>query len=349
MKLFDWLLSRFTVDMGIDLGTANTLITVQGDEDITLDEPSVVAVSRDSNEVLLDGEAVGDAAVSMAEKTPRGITVIRPLKNGVPADVELTQHMLRYFLRKAMASRPIVKPRLVIAIPYGTNPLEKRAVVTAAELAGAREVLLIDEPTAAAIGAGVDAKQPVGHLIVDIGGGTTEIAVLSLANVVEGECLRIAGDHFDEAIIQFIRNKYSLTIGPVTSEKLKIACASAIPLEEELEVEIRGRDALTGLPRRVVVTSVDVREALSEPLRKILDTIKVVLERTPPELSADLVQTGITMCGGGSLIRGLPQLIEREIELPTRIAPNPLQSVARGTAAIVENYDYYAPFLDRGI
>ncbi|MEO0480451.1 MAG: rod shape-determining protein [Planctomycetota bacterium] len=345
MNLFGWLLSRFAVDVGIDLGTANTLVALK-DQGIVLNEPSVVAVNRETGEVLMDGEAVGEAAVRMLERTPKGIVATRPMRSGVIADLEITQKMLRYFIHKVQPSRHLVKPQVVIAVPYGTNKLEKRAVITSAELAGARRVFLVDEPTAAAIGAGLPIHEPIGHLILDIGGGTSEVAVISLANVVEGECLRVAGDDFDEAIVQFIRNKYGLHVGPVTAEKLKVACASAIPLEEELEVEIRGRDSLTGLPRKVVVTSVDVREAIAEPIRKIIDSIKVVLERTQPELSADLVQTGITMCGGGSLVRGLPELIEREIELPTRIAPNPLEAVASGTGIFLENLDLYAQFLE---
>ncbi|MBK8978246.1 MAG: rod shape-determining protein [Planctomycetes bacterium] len=347
IKPLEWLMSRFSVDMGIDLGTANTLVAVR-DRGIVLDEPSVVAVQAGTKKVLLDGNAVGDAAIEYIGRTPPKFQAIRPMKSGVIADFEITEKMLRYFIRKVQPSRHFVKPQVVIAVPWGITPVEKRAVIGSAERAGARRVYLIDEPTAAALGAQIPVHEPQGHMVVDIGGGTSEVAVISLANVVEAVCLRVAGDDFNDAIAHYIRAKYNLLIGEITSERLKIAAASAMPLEEELEVEIRGRDSLTGLPRRAIVTSIDLREALSEPIRKILDAIKSVLERTPPELSADLVQTGITMCGGGSLLRGLPELIERETELPTRIASNPLEAVARGTGIFLEGLDLYSRFLEGG-
>ena len=347
MKPVDWLLGRFSTDMGIDLGTANTLVCVR-DRGIVLNEPSVVAVRKGTHDVLLDGGAVGSAAIDYLGRCPPGFQAIRPMKEGVIADFEVTERMLRYFMRKAQGGRRFVKPRVVIAVPWGITMVEKRAVIGSAERAGARKVFLVDEPTAAAIGAGLPVHEPHGCMVLDVGGGTSEVAVISLANVVEAECLRVAGDDFNDAITHYIRNKYNLLIGEITSEKLKIAAGSCLPLRQEIEVEVRGRDSLTGLPRRATVTSEDVREALLEPVRKIIAAIKSVLERTPPELSADLVLSGITMCGGGSLLRGMPELIERETDLPTRIAENPLESVARGTEMFLENLALYSRFLEGG-
>ncbi len=347
VKAFEWLLSRFSVDLGIDLGTANTLVSVR-DRGIVLDEPSVVAVRKGSNEVLLDGMAVGDAAIEYLGRTPPGFQAIRPMKSGVIADFEITEKMLRYFIAKATGSRKVVKPRVVIAVPWGITMVEKRAVIGSAERAGARRVFLVDEPTAAAIGAGLPVHEPHGTLVVDIGGGTSEVAVISLANVVTAECLRVAGDDFNEAIAQYIRSKFNLLIGEITSERLKIAAGSCVPLEDEIQVEIRGRDSLTGLPRRTVITSMDVREALMEPVRKVIGAIKSVLERTPPELASDLVDGGIVLCGGGALLRGLPDLIARETELDVRVAERPLEAVARGTGIFLENLELYSQFLEGG-
>jgi rod shape-determining protein MreB len=346
-KPLEWLMGRFSVDIGIDLGTANTLVCVR-DKGIVLDEPSVVAVRKGTNEVLLDGMAVGDAALEYLGRTPPGFQAIRPMKSGVIADFEITERMLRYFIGKACGGRGLVKPRVVIAVPWGITMVEKRAVIGSAERAGARRVFLVDEPTAAAIGAGLPVHEPRGSLVVDIGGGTSEVAVISLANVVTAECLRVAGDDFNDAIAQYIRAKYNLLVGEITAERLKIAAGSCMPLEEEIEVEIRGRDSLTGLPRRTVITSIDVREAMLEPVKKIVGAIKSVLERTPPELSADLVDCGIVMCGGGSLLRGLPEMIQRETELDTRVADRPLECVARGTGIFLENLELYSQFLEGG-
>ena len=347
MKPVDWLMSRFSIDMGIDLGTANTLVCVR-DEGIVLNEPSVVAVRRGTNEVLLDGGAVGKAAIEFLGRCPPIFQAIRPMKNGVIADFEVTEKMLRYFMHKAQGGRRFVKPRVVIAVPWGITMVEKRAVIGSAERAGARKVYLVDEPTAAAIGAGLPVQAPQGTMVLDIGGGTSEVAVISLANVVEAECLRVAGDDFNDAITHFIRNKYNLLIGEITSEKLKIAAGSCLPLRQEIEVEVAGRDSLTGLPRKAIITSEDVRQALAEPVRKVIAALKSVLERTPPELAADLVQQGVTMCGGGSLLRGLAELVERETELPTRIADNPLECVACGTGIFLENLAVYSRFLEGG-
>lgn len=347
IRPLEWLVSRLSVDIGIDLGTANTLVCVR-DQGIVLDEPSVVAVRRGTNEVLLGGMAVGAGALEYLGRTPPSFHAIRPMKSGVIADFEITEKMLRYFMRKVQPTRNFVRPQVVIAVPWGITMVEKRAVIGSAERAGARRVFLVDEPTAAAIGADLPVHQARGCLIVDIGGGTSEVAVLSLANVVEGECLRVAGDDFNDAIAQYIRNKYNLLVGEITAEKLKIASGSAMPLEQEIDVEVRGRDSLTGLPRRAIISSVDVREALSEPIRKVIGTIKNVLERTPPELAADLVECGVTLCGGGALLRNLPELIEKETELPTRVAPNPLEVVARGTGIFLENLELYSQFLEGG-
>jgi rod shape-determining protein MreB len=347
VKAFEWLLSRFSVDLGIDLGTANTLVFVR-DRGIVLDEPSVVAVRKGTNEVLLDGMAVGDAALEYLGRTPPGFQAIRPMKSGVIADFEITERMLRYFIGKACGGKRLLAPRVVIAVPWGITMVEKRAVIGSAERAGARRVFLVDEPTAAAIGAGLKVHEPRGTLIVDIGGGTSEVAVISLANVVTAECLRVAGDDFNDSIAQYIRSKYNLLVGEITSERLKIAAGSCVPLEEEIQVEIRGRDSLTGLPRRAVISSVDVREALMEPVKKVVAAIKSVLERTPPELASDLVDSGITLAGGGSLLRGLPDLIARETELDVRVAERPLECVARGTGIFLENLELYSQFLEGG-
>ena len=347
LKPVEWLMRGFSIDLGIDLGTANTLVFVR-DKGIVLDEPSVVAVRKGSSEVLLDGMAVGDAALEYLGRTPPGIQAVRPMKSGVIADFEITEKMLRYFMRKAGGGKRLIAPRLVIAVPWGITMVEKRAVIGSAERAGARRVFLVDEPTAAAIGAGLKVHEPRGSMIVDIGGGTSEVAVISLANVVMAECLRVAGDDFNDAIAQYIRAKYNLLIGEITAERLKIAAGSCLPLDEEIQVEVRGRDSLINLPRRAVISSVDVREALQEPVRKVIGAIKTVLERTPPELASDLVDAGVTLCGGGALLRGLPELIQRETELDVRVADRPLEAVARGTGIFLENLELYAQFLEGG-
>jgi rod shape-determining protein MreB and related proteins len=348
-KPFEWLLRGVSVDLGIDLGTANTLVFVR-DKGIVLDEPSVVAVRKGTSEVLLDGMAVGDAALEYLGRCPPGFQAVRPMKSGVIADFEITEKMLKYFMGKAQGGTKTLrfKPRLVIAVPWGITMVEKRAVIGSAERAGARRVFLVDEPTAAAIGSGLPVHEPRGSMIVDIGGGTSEVAVISLANVVMAECLRVAGDDFHDAIAQHIRTKYNLLIGEITAERLKIAAGSCMPLEEEIQVEVRGRDSLVNLPRRAVITSMDVREALQEPVRKVIGAIKTVLERTPPELASDLVDTGITLCGGGSLLRGLPELIARETELDVKVADRPLEAVARGTGIFLENLELYSQFLEGG-
>lgn len=335
IRLFDWLMGKFSLDLGIDLGTANTLVCVQG-QGIVLSEPSVVAVQKGTNRVLLDGNAVGDTAKKMLGKTPGNIEAIRPLKDGVIADFEITEAMLRYFIRKVHKRAWGVKPRVIIAIPSGITAVEKRAVINSAERAGARKVFLIDEPMAAAIGAGLPITEPQGSMIVDIGGGTTEVAVISLAGIVTCESIRVAGDEMDDAIIQHLRKNYNLLIGEQTAERIKIQIGSAAPLQQEVKVEVRGRDLIAGLPRKAIITSIEIREALREPLVQIFGAIRRTLEGTSAELAGDIVNDGIVMAGGGSLLRGVDQVIEEEIGLPVRVCEDPLRAVARGTGEILD-------------
>ncbi len=346
-KVLEWLIGKFSVDMGIDLGTANTLVCVQG-QGIILNEPSVVAVKKGTNKVLLDGRAVGDTAKEMLGKTPGNIVAIRPLKDGVIADFEITEAMLRYFIRKVHDRTWAVHPRVVIAIPYGITPVEKRAVINSAERAGARKVFLIEEPMAAGIGVGLPITEPQASMIVDIGGGTTEVAVISLAGIVTAQSVRVAGDEMDEAIINHMRNTYNLLIGEQTAEKIKIGIGSAYPLKREMTMDVKGRDLKQGLPRKVVVTSEEIREALQEPVRGIVETVKATLEATPPELAADLVDSGIVMAGGGALLRGLDRVIAEEINLPVRVAEDPLTAVARGTGVFLEKIRDLKVALDAG-
>ena len=300
--LFDSILGRFSTDMGIDLGTCNTLVCVRG-EGIVLNEPSVVAVKRGTNQVLDNGNAVGLVAKQMLGKTPGSITAIRPLKDGVIADFDITEAMLSYFIRKVHGRRSFFKPRVVIAIPSGITAVEKRAVLNSAERAGARRVYLVEEPKAAAIGAGLPITEPRGSMICDIGGGTTEVAILSLADISVCESVRVAGDDFDEAIINHMKRTYNLMIGEQTAEKVKIEIGSAYPTGEEQTMEVRGRDMISGLPRKTVVSSEEIREALKEPVGQIVEAVTRTLERAEPELAADLVESGITMAGGSSLLR----------------------------------------------
>ncbi|MGE3165322.1 MAG: rod shape-determining protein [Planctomycetota bacterium] len=335
----------FSTDMGIDLGTANTLVCVRG-EGIVLSEPSVVAVKAGTNQVLLDGKAVGSVAKQMLGKTPGSIEAIRPLKDGVIADFELTEALLNYFITKVHNRRRFFSPRVVIAIPSGITAVEKRAVYNSAERAGARKVYLVEEPRAAGLGVGLPIEEPVANMVVDVGGGTTEIAVLSLADVVTSVSLRVAGDDMDEAIIQYMRRTYNILLGELTAERVKIAIGSAYPLAQEMALEVRGRDLISCLPRSVTIASEEIREALKEPVNAILGGIKTTLEKTHPELSADLVERGIVLCGGGVLLRGLDRLIHEETGLPVRVADDPLTCVARGTAVFLERLDQYASVLD---
>lgn len=330
--------SIFSLDMGIDLGTANTLVCVKG-EGIIISEPSVVAVKKDTNIVLLNGKAVGDVAKDMLGKTPENIVAIRPIKHGVIADFSITEAMLRYFIHKAQKRRWSMKPRVVIAVPSGITSVEKQAVIDTATHAGAREVYLIEEPLAAGIGAGLPITEPKGSMIVDIGGGTTEVAVLSLAGSVTSESLRVAGDDFDNAIVQYLKKTYNLLIGEQTAERIKKEIGSAYPLEQELTMDVRGRDLQAMLPRRTTIRSEEIREALQKPISLIIQTIKATLEKTPPELAGDLVDQGITLAGGGALLRGIDLMIQKETDLDVRIAEDPMTAVARGTGEVLNQLD----------
>ncbi|MFA4983888.1 MAG: rod shape-determining protein [Candidatus Omnitrophota bacterium] len=334
-KVLNYILGLFSNDMGIDLGTASTLVYVKGDG-VVLCEPSVVAIERGTSHVL----AVGEEAKRMLGRTPGNIVAIRPMKDGVIADFEITEAMLRYFIKKVHNHRVLVRPRIVIAIPSGITEVEKRAVKDSAERAGAREVFLIEEPVAAAIGVGLPIQEPRGNMIIDIGGGTTEIAVISLAGIVFSKSIRIGGDEMDEAIIEYLKKTYNLMVGERTSEEIKIKIGSAYPLEEEMSLEVKGRDLVAGLPKTVTITSEEVREALQEPLRAIVEVTKMSLERTPPELAADLIEQGIVMAGGGSLLRGLDKLISEETGLPVHVADDSLSAVVNGTGKVLGEIKY---------
>jgi rod shape-determining protein MreB len=338
--IFDRFIGLFSADMGIDLGTATTLVYVRG-QGIVCCEPSVVAVSKDTGRVLLDGMAVGDVAKKMLGKTPGSIAAVRPMRTGVIADFDITEAMLSYFIRRVHGRTSFLRPRVVIAIPSGITAVEKRAVLSSAARAGSRKVHLIEEPMAAAIGAGLPIDEPTASLIVDIGGGTTEVAVISLADIACSQSIRIAGDNLDTAIIEYMKRTYSLLIGEQTAERIKIEVGSAAPLGDELELEIGGRDLIAGLPRTTTITSQEIREALSETVDAIVDCVKRTLEQTEPELSADLVHNGITMCGGGSLLKGLPEVISQATGLKVAVADDPLTAVARGTAVYLENLEMW--------
>src|ERR1043166_4924887 len=316
----------FSKDIGIDLGTANTLVYVK-DQGIILREPSVVAVQAGTNRVV----AVGDEAKRMLGRTPANIVAMRPLKDGVIADFEVTEAMLRHFISKVHNGKLRAKPRLVIAVPSGITEVEKRAVRESATHAGAREVYLIEEPMAAAIGVGLPVQDPAGNMIIDIGGGTTEVAGISLSGIVFSRSLRVAGDELDDAIVQHMKRAYNLMIGEQTAEEIKIKIGSAYTCEEETSVEVKGRDLVAGLPKTIMVTSQEVREALLEPISAIVDSVRITLERCPPELSADLVDRGLVLAGGGALLRGLDKLLSKETDLPVHVADDPLSAVAEGT------------------
>ena len=333
--LSDYFYSLFSNDIGIDLGTATTLVYVKG-EGVVLCEPSVVAIERGTSHVL----AVGEEAKRMLGRTPGNIVAIRPMRDGVITDFEITEAMLRHFIRKVKHRRFQVRPRIVIAIPSGITEVERRAVKESAERAGAREVYLIEEPVAAAIGVGLPINEPLGNMIIDVGGGTTEIAVISLAGIVFSKSIRIGGDEMNEAVIEYLKKTYNLMIGERTAEDIKIKIGSAYPLEEEMSMEVKGRDLVAGLPKAVTVTSEEIREALQEPLRAILGITKISLERTPPELAADLIEHGIVMAGGGALLRGLDKLISEETGLPVHVADDPLTAVANGTGKVLNEMHY---------
>jgi len=335
IRLFNYILGLFSNDMGVDLGTATTLVYVKG-EGVVLCEPSVVAIERGTSHVL----AVGEEAKRMLGRTPGNIVAIRPMKDGVIADFEITEAMLRYFIKKVHNRRVLVRPRIVIAIPSGITEVEKRAVKDSAERAGAREVFLIEEPVAAAIGVDLPIQEPRGNMIIDVGGGTTEIAVISLAGIVFSKSIRIGGDEMDEAVIEYLKKTYNLMVGERTAEDIKIKIGSAYPLEEEMSLEVKGRDLVAGLPKTVTITSEEVREALQEPLRAILEVTKMSLERTPPELAADLIEQGIMMAGGGALLRGLDKLISEETGLPVHIADDSMSAVVKGTGKVLDEIKY---------
>ena len=321
-------------DMAVDLGTANTLVYLRG-EGIVLNEPSVVAVNVNDGRPV----AVGHEAKRMIGRTPAHIKAIRPLKDGVIADFDICEKMLRYFIQK-VHQRKWAKPRMVICVPSGITPVEQRAVQEAAEFAGARKpAYIIEEPMAAAIGAGLPVQEPTGNMIVDIGGGTTEVAVISLGGVVTSQSVRVGGDELDDAIIQFIKKEYSLALGERTAEEVKMALGSAWPLEEELHAEIRGRDLVTGLPKTIVTATDEIREALAEPVSSIVDAVKVTLDKTPPELAADIMEQGIVLAGGGALLNGLAARLEHETGMPIVIAPNPLYCVAIGSGQSLEEFE----------
>ncbi len=345
--ILDALLGLFSIDMGIDLGTATTLVCVQN-EGIVLCEPSVVAVHRGTNRVIDLGNApaVGLVAKEMLGKTPGSIQAIRPLKDGVIADFDITEAMLRYFIQKVHQRRWGYKPRVVIAIPSGITTVEKRAVRNSAERAGARQVFLVEEPMAAAIGAGMPVAEPTASMVVDVGGGTTEVAIISLADIVTAESIRVAGDEMDEAIIQHMKQNYNLLIGEQTAERIKIEIGSAYPLEQELTMEVRGRDVIAGLPRKEVIRSEEIREAVREPIDAIVAAIKVTLERTDPELAADLVDNGMVLAGGGVLLRGLDQVLQEATGLPVRLTEDPITCVAQGTGLFLENLDRMKKYLE---
>ncbi|HNX27669.1 MAG TPA: rod shape-determining protein [Phycisphaerae bacterium] len=343
--IFESLLGMFSVDMGIDLGTCNTLVCVRG-QGIVLNEPSVVAVKKGTNRVLQNGNAVGIVAKEMLGKTPGSISAIRPMKDGVIADFDITEAMLSYFIRKVHRNRSLIKPRVVIAIPSGITAVEKRAVLNSAERAGARKVYLVEEPMAAAIGAELPVTEPTGSMIVDIGGGTTEVAIISLADISVCESIRVAGDDMDEAIANHMKRTYNLMIGEQTAERIKIEIGSASPMETELTLEVRGRDMISGLPRKANISSEEVREALKEPVGAIIDCVTRTLEKAEPELAADLVDNGITLAGGGGLLKGMDTVLANATGLDVRVAESPLTCVARGTAVYLENLEIWKDTMD---
>jgi len=339
-RLFDY----FRCDLAVDLGTANTLVSVAG-EGVVLDEPSVVAVQKRTNRILSGGCAVGRLARQMWGRTPDGIAVVRPLADGVIADFDLCEAMLRYFLRKAQPPGLRLKPRVLVTVPGCITAVEKRAVFNSTLRAGARQVLLIQEAMAAAIGAGMPVAEPTANMICDVGGGTTEVAVVSLGDIVAGRSIRTGGDHMDQAVVDYLRRHYSLRIGPAAAERLRIDIGSAAPLEEELTAEVRGLDTPSGLPRKAMLTSEEVRQSLADPLEAIVDAITSVLDQCTPDLAADVLDNGLVLCGGGSLLRRLDRFLAERTGLPVRIAPEPMTTVARGALVCLEHLDQWRPVL----
>lgn len=337
MSLTDRLFGNFGSDMAIDLGTANTLVSVRG-QGIVINEPSVVAIEKQDQRVL----AVGADAKEMLGRTPGSIIAMRPLKDGVIADFDVTEAMLRYFISRAQGKRMPwhPKPRVVVCVPSGVTSVEKRAVFEATITAGARQAFLIEEPMAAAIGAGLPVDSPTGSMVVDIGGGTTEVAVISMGGIVNATSIRIAGDAFDAAVVQYAKTHYNIAIGERTAEEIKITIGSAAPFVEEVDVEVRGRDLLSGLPRTVRIESEDVREALEEPIAKMIQAVKDTLDETPPDLASDLMEYGITLTGGGGILRGLDERLRAEIGVPVHVSETALINVVEGCAMVLEVPDF---------
>jgi len=336
------LFGMFSVDLGIDLGTCNTLVCIRG-QGIVLNEPSVVAVNARTNKVMQNGMAVGLVAKEMLGKTPGSIKAVRPLKDGVISDFNITEAMLRYFIRRATGGKRWTSPRVVIAVPSGITGVEKQAVIQSAERAGARRVFLVDEPMAAAIGAGLPVTEPTASMIVDIGGGTTEVAIISLADISVCDSVRVAGDDFDESIVEHMKKTYNMLIGEQMAERIKIQIGSASPFPggSEPSMEVKGRDMISGHPRKMSVSAGEIREALHDPVTSIVEAVSRVLERAEPELAADLVDNGITMAGGSSMLRGLTTVISNATGLEVRLAEDPLTCVARGTAVYLENLELW--------
>lgn len=342
--IFDQVVGFFSSDMGIDLGTANTLVLVK-DKGIVINEPSVVAVQFEKygKQKIL---AVGHEAKEMVGKTPGDIEAIRPMRDGVIADFDMTEKMIRYFIEKTHRRKNFLRPRIVISVPYGLTQVERKAVKESALSAGAREVFLIEEPMAAAIGAGLPIKEPQGSLIVDIGGGTTEIGVVSLGGLVISKSIRTAGDKIDSSIVNYIKEKYNLIIGERTGEEIKIKIGTAVPLEKELCMGVKGRDQISGLLSRIELTSEDVREAMREPLREMTDALRTVLEMMPPDMAADIVENGVVLTGGGALIRGLDKYFSEVVKLPIYVADEPLLAVAKGTEKVLSEIGLLNQFVN---
>jgi rod shape-determining protein MreB len=334
-KFFDFIVGMFSSDLAIDLGTANTCVYVKG-QGIVLREPSVVAIKKDArgNNIVL---AVGTDAKRMLGKAPGNIQPIRPMKDGVIADFEITEAMLRHFISKVHNSRRLVRPRIMICVPTGITQVEKRAVKESAQSAGAREVYLIEEPMAAAIGANLPIQEPTSNMVVDIGGGTTEVAVISLSGVVYSRSVRVGGDKMDDAIQTYVRRTYNMSIGEASAEEIKIKIASAYPMDPEQQIEVRGRHLTSGIPQTILITSEEVRKAISEQVDSIVQTVRTALENTPPELAADLVDRGIVLTGGGALLKGLDQLLREETSLPITVVEDPLSTVVLGTGQALDN------------
>ena len=348
--VFSKVFGLISTDMGVDLGTSNTRVCLQG-RGVVLDEPSVVAVKRGTNEVLLHGAAVGRTAKEMMGRTPLSIDVVRPLKDGVVADFDMTEALLSFFIRRVHNRRRWFSPRVVVNVPSGVTPVEKRAVFNAAERAGARKVYLVEEPRAAGLGAGLPIHTAQASMIVDVGGGTTDVALLSLGDVVLSSTTKVAGDAMNDAIVQYLRRNYSILIGANSAEEIKLRIGSAcIDPDDEIStngvLEVKGRDLLAGVPRAVTVTADEIREALRPPVDEIVELIRSTLEKTGPELSGDLLDRGMTLCGGGVLLRGLGRTIHEETGLPVRIADDPMGTVARGTAVFLDHLDDFAPILE---